>query len=72
VNDSKPILVLGGTGKTGRRVVERLSERGLPARMAALSSETRFAWQDQSAPALEGTGAIYLTYYEVAGRATPG
>ena len=24
----KPILVLGGTGKTGRRVVERLTARG--------------------------------------------
>jgi uncharacterized protein YbjT (DUF2867 family) len=25
---TKPTLVLGGTGKTGRRIVERLSARG--------------------------------------------
>ena len=30
MNENKPTLVLGGTGKTGRRVVERLTARGLP------------------------------------------
>ena len=29
----EPTLVLGGTGKTGRRVVERLTARGLPVRI---------------------------------------
>ena len=33
--ETKPILVLGGTGKTGRRVVERLTARGLPARVGS-------------------------------------
>ena len=32
---TKPALVIGGTGKTGRRVVERLTARGLPAQHAA-------------------------------------
>ena len=27
---TKPTLVLGGTGKTGRRVAKRLKARGLP------------------------------------------
>jgi uncharacterized protein YbjT (DUF2867 family) len=31
----KPTLVLGGTGKTGRRVVERLTARGLPVRIGS-------------------------------------
>ena len=29
----KPILVLGGTGKTGRRVARLLTDRGLPVRI---------------------------------------
>jgi len=28
-------LVLGGTGKTGRRVAERLAARGVPTRVAS-------------------------------------
>jgi len=32
-----PTLVLGGTDKTGRRVVERLTARGLPVRIGSRS-----------------------------------
>lgn len=55
-------LVIGGTGKTGRRVAERLERRGMPVRIAARS--TGFDWNDAStwARALEGVRAIYLTY----------
>jgi uncharacterized protein YbjT (DUF2867 family) len=35
----QPTLVLGGTGKTGRRVAERLEARGVPVR--ALGREPR-------------------------------
>jgi len=35
MNTHKPTLVLGGTGKTGRRVVERLTARGLPVRIGS-------------------------------------
>ena len=61
----KPTLVLGGTGKTGRRVVERLTARGLPVRIGSRSGEPPFDWEDQNtwAPALEGVGSVYLTYY---------
>jgi uncharacterized protein YbjT (DUF2867 family) len=60
-----PILVLGGTGKTGRRVVERLEARGLPVRVGSRSGEPPFDWEDRStwATALEGVGSVYLTYY---------
>jgi uncharacterized protein YbjT (DUF2867 family) len=58
-------LVLGGTGKTGRRVVERLEARGLPVRVGSRAGEPPFDWEDEAtwAPALEGVGAVYLTYY---------
>jgi uncharacterized protein YbjT (DUF2867 family) len=58
-------LVVGGTGKTGRRVARRLQARGLPIRMGTPSHEPRFDWTDQAtwAPALEGVEAAYVTYY---------
>jgi uncharacterized protein YbjT (DUF2867 family) len=61
----KPILVLGGNGKTGRRVVERLRERGLPVRVGSRSGVPPFDWENRATwePALEGVASIYLTYY---------
>jgi uncharacterized protein YbjT (DUF2867 family) len=58
-------LVLGGTGKTGRRVVERLTARGLPVRVGSRSGEPRFDWDDRStwAPVLEGVGSVYVAHY---------
>ena len=61
----KPVLVLGGTGKTGRRVVERLEAREIPVRVGSRSGLPPFDWEDRStwAPALDGAGSVYLTYY---------
>jgi uncharacterized protein YbjT (DUF2867 family) len=61
----QPTLVVGGTGKTGRRVVERLRARGLPVRVGSRTGQPPFDWEDRStwAPALEGAGSVYLTYY---------
>jgi uncharacterized protein YbjT (DUF2867 family) len=61
----QPILVLGGTGKTGRRVVQRLAARGVATRIGSRSGAPRFDWEDRStwAPALDGVGSVYLTYY---------
>lgn len=58
-------LVIGGTGKTGRRVAEQLTARGVPVRIGSRSAEPSFDWENQATwgPALEGVGAIYLTYY---------
>ncbi|WP_433324391.1 NAD(P)H-binding protein [Spirillospora sp. CA-294931] len=57
-----PILVIGARGKTGRHVVSRLQERGVPVRAASRSTGTRFDFADRSTwgPALDGTGAVYL------------
>jgi uncharacterized protein YbjT (DUF2867 family) len=62
---TKPTLVIGATGKTGRRVAERLTNAGLPVKAASRNGATRFEWNDPStwAPALEGAGAAYITYF---------
>jgi uncharacterized protein YbjT (DUF2867 family) len=63
-NDST-ILVLGGTGKTGRRVVHRLQARDVPVRVGSRSGAPPFDWEDRSTwtPALDGVGAVYVSYY---------
>jgi uncharacterized protein YbjT (DUF2867 family) len=33
-----PTLVLGGTGKTGRRIADRLTARGMPVRVGPPSA----------------------------------
>lgn len=64
MRDEKPTLVLGGTGKTGRRVVERLGARGLPVRVGSRSGQPPFEWGDEStwAPLLQGVRAAYIPY----------
>jgi uncharacterized protein YbjT (DUF2867 family) len=61
----EPTLVLGGTGKTGRRVVERLTTHGLPVRIGSRSGEPRFNWEDRSTwgPVLEGVRSAYVSHY---------
>ena len=58
-------LVLGGTGKTGRRVAERLTALGVPTRIGSRSSEPPFDWEDPAtwAPALRGVHSAYVSYY---------
>jgi uncharacterized protein YbjT (DUF2867 family) len=61
----KTTLVLGGTGKTGRRVAQRLVARGVPTRVGSRSGEPLFDWEDEAtwAPALRNVGSVYMTYY---------
>jgi uncharacterized protein YbjT (DUF2867 family) len=60
-----PVLVLGATGKTGRRVLERLQARGVPTRIGSRAADPAFDWDDRDtwAPALSGVVAVYVTYY---------
>ncbi|MCP9487863.1 MAG: NAD(P)H-binding protein [Gaiellaceae bacterium MAG52_C11] len=57
-------LVLGGTGKTGRRVVERLRTRDLPVRVGSRQGEPPFDWDetDTWAPALRGVTSAYISF----------
>ena len=61
---SNLILVIGATGKTGKRVASNLIEKGVPVRDVSRSSVLRFDWGDAStwAPALEGVHAVYLVH----------
>ncbi|WPU94486.1 NAD(P)H-binding protein [Mucilaginibacter sabulilitoris] len=63
-NTEKQILVLGGTGKTGSRVVERLIQMGCSVRIGSRSAEIPFDWNNQGTwlPVLNGMDAIYITF----------
>ncbi|GAA0596983.1 NAD(P)H-binding protein [Actinomadura livida] len=58
-------LVLGGTGKTGRRVVERLEALDVPVRMGSRSAAPAFHWEDATTwgPVLRDVEKVYLSYY---------
>ncbi|GIH99556.1 NmrA family NAD(P)-binding protein [Planobispora takensis] len=57
-------LVIGSTGKTGRRVAARLRARGLAVREGSRSANPPFDWNDRATwePALRGVDAAYVTY----------
>ncbi|MDQ5809672.1 MAG: SDR family oxidoreductase [Actinomycetota bacterium] len=62
---TKTTLVLGNTGKTGRRVVGRLVARGLSTRVGSRSGEPPFDWEDEAtwAPALQDVESVYISYF---------
>lgn len=62
---TQPILVLGGTGKTGRRVAERLSRQGVPVRIGSRTGAPPFRWEDPETwgPVLDGMTAAYLCFH---------
>lgn len=64
-NVLRPALVVGGTGKTGRRVAERLTAQGRPTRVGSRAATPPFDWDDDAtwAPAVHGVGSAYISYY---------
>jgi uncharacterized protein YbjT (DUF2867 family) len=60
-----PVLIIGGTGKTGRRVAERLTAQGVPVRIGSRNASPTFDWENPEtwATALECVSAAYITYY---------
>ncbi|GLQ55524.1 NAD(P)H-binding protein [Devosia nitrariae] len=60
-----PILVVGGNGKTGRRVADRLDALGKLARIGSRNAEPAFDWERPETweAALAGASAAYVTYY---------
>jgi len=59
------ILVIGGTGKTGRRVVERLKTHNIPVRIGSRAGEPPFDWENPEtwAGVLDGMDTVYITYH---------
>lgn len=58
------ILVIGATGKTGRRVAANLQQRGLQFRAVSRSSAVPFDWNDTTtwSGALESVRAVYVVH----------
>ncbi len=59
------ILITAGTGKTGRRIVERLRRGGHDVRVGSRSGAPPFDWNDRATwPAVvDGATAVYLAYH---------
>ena len=58
------VLVLGATGKTGRRIVSSLESRGIPVRLGSRSASPSFDWNNSATwdECLEGVTKIYINY----------
>lgn len=57
-------LIIGGTGKTGRRVAQRLTTMGHPVRIGSRHATPAFDWTDPASwpDALAGCDAAYVTF----------
>ncbi|WP_417469263.1 NAD(P)H-binding protein [Maricaulis sp.] len=64
VNQNGLILVVGATGKTGRRVAEGLMRLGHAVRLASRNAAASFDWDKPAgwAAVLTGVSAVYLTF----------
>ncbi len=58
------VLVLGATGKTGRRIVSSLENLGVPVRLGSRSATPSFDWNNSATwdASLEGVTKIYINY----------
>lgn len=58
------ILVVGGTGKTGKRVVEQLKSIGHEVRVGSRSAIPSFDWANEKSwdACLTGVTSAYITY----------
>ena len=62
--DAELILVLGATGKTGHRIVERLHTLSVPVRLGSRSASPAFDWHNELGwdACLEGVTAAYINF----------
>lgn len=58
------ILVIGGTGKTGRKVAEKLKDLGHNVRIGSRTGKPSFDWNDSKtwSKALQGMDKVYITF----------
>jgi uncharacterized protein YbjT (DUF2867 family) len=65
MNVTNNILVIGGTGKTGRKVVEGLKQQNQNVRVGSRNELPSFEWEDPTSwpKALEGIDKVYIVFY---------
>lgn len=58
-------LVIGGTGKTGRKVVSNLEDKGLNVRIGSRNASPSFEWEDPSTwnDVLRNIDRMYVVFY---------
>ncbi len=63
-SNNELVLVLGATGKTGRRIVSSLENLGVPVRQGSRSASPSFDWNNSANwdECLEGVTRIYINY----------
>ncbi len=63
-DDPGPVLVLGGTGKTGRRIVTGLRAKGIPVRVGSRAAAPPFDWNNENSwdACLADVEAVYISY----------
>ncbi len=62
--NTRKVLVLGGKGKTGRKVAERLSQQGHTVRIGSRTASPPFDWENPKTweSAVNGMDSVYITY----------
>ncbi|MDA0748428.1 MAG: NAD(P)H-binding protein [bacterium] len=60
----KPMLILGGTGKTGRRIAAGLEAKGVPIRIGSRSASPGFDWNNEASwdACLKDMESVYINY----------
>jgi uncharacterized protein YbjT (DUF2867 family) len=58
------VLVLGGTGKVGRRIAARLTAQGVPVRIGTRSGAPPFDWHNPTTwkAVLDGAQSLFISY----------
>ncbi|MEM8500905.1 MAG: NAD(P)H-binding protein [Pseudomonadota bacterium] len=64
IQSNELVLVLGATGKTGRRIASSLENQGVPVRLGSRSASPSFDWNNSATwdDCLEGVTRIYINY----------
>ena len=64
MKNTSNILVIGGTGKTGRKVVDRLHKLGHNVRVGSRSANPAFDWDNSEtwSESMQGIDTVYITF----------
>jgi uncharacterized protein YbjT (DUF2867 family) len=64
MKNTSSILVIGGTGKTGRKVARKLTEAGHNVRIGSRSASPSFDWDNPETwtEAMQGMDKVYITF----------